>query len=197
MKKSAEAGVYRFRRRQRAIPLQRLPLQSLPLQSRQRQTQLPPWMCLPKRSSPPQTLAHLTSHFIYKALEKDGLFIGGVLARHLLLLVLTLRGPSGGHCVELHCEAYLDRKQWALRAHCLRPIGFCEPETKAPRSGPRRVSASLGLKLDIWEILGYTMLEIVLSFQGSLLDIKEGRVIAVSPGVKCCPFDGSRIIVLQ
>ena len=44
--------------------------------------------------------------------------------RHLL--VLTLRGPSGGHCVELHFEARLNHKQWALRAHCLLALGFFE-----------------------------------------------------------------------
>jgi hypothetical protein len=53
-------------------------------------------------------------------------------------LALTLRGPSGGHCVELHCEANIDRKQWARRAHCLLALVFFELKMKAPRSGPRR-----------------------------------------------------------
>ena len=56
----------------------------------------------------------------------------------LLLLAMTLRGPSGGHCVELHGEANLYRKQWAPRAHCLIALVFIELELKAPCSGSRR-----------------------------------------------------------
>ena len=54
------------------------------------------------------------------------------------VLALTLRGPSGGHCVELFCETNLNHKQWALRAHCLLDRGCIEAIMKAPRSGPRR-----------------------------------------------------------
>ena len=43
----------------------------------------------------------------------------GRLRASLLPIALTLRGPSGGHCVELQVVANLSRKQWALRAHCL------------------------------------------------------------------------------
>ena len=66
----------------------------------------------------------------------------------LLLSALTLRGPSGGHCVELHCKAYLKRKQWALRTHCLHARLFCELKLKAPRSGPRRAEAEVGVLHD-------------------------------------------------
>ena len=52
---------------------------------------------------------------------------------------LTLRGPSGGHCVELQLRPVSGRRQWARRAHCLLAYPrVCEAQMKAPRSGPRR-----------------------------------------------------------
>jgi hypothetical protein len=50
---------------------------------------------------------------------------------------LTLQGPSGSHCVGLSwaLQKTKARKQWALRAHCLRSRLVL---IEAPRSGPRR-----------------------------------------------------------
>ena len=63
----------------------------------------------------------------------------------LRLLALTLREPSGGHCVELKGKAGLSRKQWARRAHCLFAPRFSQAKMKALRSGPRREEAKVGL----------------------------------------------------
>jgi hypothetical protein len=80
------------------------------------------------------------SHFASRSLTCVRANAAGVVKGHepdqpLLLLALTLRGPSGGHCVELHFQANLERKQWARRAHCLLVLVVFEFRMKAPRSG--------------------------------------------------------------
>jgi hypothetical protein len=62
----------------------------------------------------------------------------------LLLFALTLRGPSGGHCVELKGGADVDearRTLGALRAPSVSNFPLPQSPTQWPPEGPRRVSA--------------------------------------------------------
>ena len=70
----------------------------------------------------------------------------------ILTFALTLRGPSGGHCVELQGEAKMDDEALhtlgAFRAPSVPSVSLPESPTQWPPEGPRRVSARRSKKPD-------------------------------------------------